>query len=82
MSLDKDIYKGYVQAKSLGYDQQISHTDYGTPGGEYLRRYWHPVALTAEVKTTPLQIKILGEDLIIFKNYRKRNRTSSQKLSS
>ena len=67
MSLDKDIYKGYAQARLLGYDQQISHTDYGTPGGEYLRRYWHPVALTAEVSTTPLQIKILGEDLIIFK---------------
>ena len=67
MSLDKDIYKGYAQTRSLGYDRQISHTDYGTPGGEYLRRYWHPVALTAEVSTTPLQIKILGEDLIIFK---------------
>ena len=67
MSLDKDIYKGYAQTRSLGYDQQISHTGYGTPGGEYLRRYWHPVALKTEVSTTPLQIKILGEDLIIFK---------------
>ena len=67
MSLDKDIYKGYSQTRPLGYDQQISHTDYGAPGGEYLRRYWHQVALTAEVSTTPLQIKILGEDLIIFK---------------
>ena len=67
MSLDKDVYKGYAQARPLGYDQQISHTDYGTPGGEYLRRYWHPVALKTEVSTTPLQIKILGEDLINFK---------------
>ena len=32
-----------------------------------LRRYWHPVALTSEVSTTPLQIRILGEDLVIFK---------------
>jgi len=64
---NNNIYKGYDQAKPAGYDQEISHTDFGTPCGEYLRRYWHPVALTSEVSTTPLQIKILGEDLVIFK---------------
>ena len=48
-------------------DETISQTGPGTPCGEYLRRYWHPVALTSEVSTTPLQIRILGEDLVIFK---------------
>ena len=67
MNSNNNIYKGYDQAKPNGYDQEISHTDFGTPCGEYLRRYWHPVALTSEVSTTPLQIKILGEDLVIFK---------------
>ena len=66
MSL-KNIYKGYNQAKKPGYDQLITHTDYGTPAGEYLRRYWHPVTLSSEVTTTPLEIRILGEDLVIFK---------------
>ena len=55
---NNNIYKGYDQAKPAGYDKEISHTDFGTPCGEYLRRYWHPVALTSEVSTTPLQIKI------------------------
>jgi len=64
---NNNIYKGYEQAKPVGDDQEISHTDFSTPCGEYLRRYWHPVALTSEVSTTPLQIKILGEDLVIFK---------------
>jgi hypothetical protein len=64
---NSNIYKGYDQAKPAGYDKEISHTDHRTPCGEYLRRYWHPVALTSEVSTTPLQIKILGEDLVIFK---------------
>ena len=64
---NNNIYKGYNQAKPVGYDKEISHTNFGTPCGEYLRRYWHPVALTSEVSTTPLQIKILGEDLVIFK---------------
>ena len=67
MNSNNNIYKGYDQAKPAGYDQEISHTDFGTPCGEYLRRYWHPVALTSEVSTIPLQIKILGEDLVIFK---------------
>ena len=67
MNSNNNIYKGYEQAKPVGDDQEISHTDFSTPCGEYLRRYWHPVALTSEVSTTPLQIKILGEDLVIFK---------------
>ena len=50
---NSNIYKGYNQAKPVGYDKEISHTNFGTPGGEYLRRYWHPVALTSEVSTTP-----------------------------
>jgi nitrite reductase/ring-hydroxylating ferredoxin subunit len=63
----RNTYRGYDQAKKPGYDQLISHTDHGTPAGEYLRRYWHPVALSSEVTTTPLAIRILGEDLVIFK---------------
>ena len=66
MSLE-NTYRGYNQAKKPGYDQLITHTDYGTPAGEYLRRYWHPVALSSEVTNTPLEIRILGEDLVIFK---------------
>ena len=63
----ENIYKGYNQAKKPEYDKLISHTDHGTPAGEYLRRYWHPVALSSEVTNTPLEIRILGEDLVIFK---------------
>ena len=66
MSLE-NTYRGYNQTKKPGYDQLITHTDYGTPAGEYLRRYWHPVALSSEVTNTPLEIRILGEDLVIFK---------------
>ena len=60
-------FRGYKQSKLPKSDDAISQTGPGTPGGEYLRRYWHPVALTSEVSTTPLQVRILSEDLIIFK---------------
>ena len=66
MNLEK-TYKGYNQVKKLEYDKLISHTDHGTPAGEYLRRYWHPVALSSEITNTPLELRILGEDLVIFK---------------
>ena len=60
-------FRGYKQSHIPKIDETISQTGPGTPAGEYLRRYWHPVALTSEVSTTPLQLRILGEDLIIFK---------------
>src|SRR3954453_17616544 len=40
----------------------------GTPGGEYLRRYWHPIELSADVTTRPKQVRLLGEDLILFRD--------------
>lgn len=42
----------------------------GTPGGELLRRYWHPIALANEVGDLPVPIRALGEDLILFKTPR------------
>jgi phthalate 4,5-dioxygenase len=42
----------------------------GTPAGELLRRYWQPVALSAELpsEAAPLSIKILGEELVLFRD--------------
>lgn len=40
----------------------------GTPCGEFLRRYWHPIALSASVGPRPANVKLLGEDLIIFRD--------------
>jgi phenylpropionate dioxygenase-like ring-hydroxylating dioxygenase large terminal subunit len=39
----------------------------GTPAGEMLRRYWHPIALASEVKDIPIPVRALGEDLILFR---------------
>ncbi len=40
----------------------------GTPMGELLRRYWHPVGLAADASGTPRKIRALGEDLILFRD--------------
>jgi len=41
----------------------------GTPMGTLLRRYWHPVAVLDEMRNRwTKRVKILGEDLVLFKN--------------
>lgn len=44
------------------HDAFLTETDAGTPCGEFMRRYWQPVALSKDATTTPQQIRILGED--------------------
>jgi 5,5'-dehydrodivanillate O-demethylase len=40
----------------------------GTPGGDLMRRYWHPVAVARELTPeNPTRfVRILGEDLVLF----------------
>jgi phenylpropionate dioxygenase-like ring-hydroxylating dioxygenase large terminal subunit len=40
----------------------------GTPMGELLRRYWHPIGLIGDATATPKKVRVLGEDLILFRN--------------
>jgi phenylpropionate dioxygenase-like ring-hydroxylating dioxygenase large terminal subunit len=47
----------------------ITLTDAGTPGGELMRRYWQPVALSEELSTdAPVPTRIFGEDLVLFRD--------------
>ncbi|HEY4133671.1 MAG TPA: Rieske 2Fe-2S domain-containing protein [Alphaproteobacteria bacterium] len=39
----------------------------GTPGGEFLRRYWWPVWFTQELKDKPVEIRLLGESFVLFR---------------
>lgn len=40
----------------------------GTLGGEYLRCFWWPVALAEEVRDIPVPVKLLGEELVLFRD--------------
>jgi len=50
------------------YDTELTEVRRGTPMGELLRRYWHPVGLVADAGATPRQVRALGEDLILFRD--------------
>src|SRR5690348_16717748 len=51
-------------------NQLLTQTNPQTPCGELLRRYWQPVALSEELPKggAPLKVKILGEELVLFRD--------------
>ncbi len=41
----------------------------GTPMGELLRRYWHPIATVVDLDQDPVRpVKLLGEELVLFRD--------------
>ena len=34
-----------------------------------MRRYWHPVALSVDLKDLPKRIRVMCEDLVIFRDH-------------
>ena len=49
-------------------DEELARCGPGTVGGELLRRYWQPVALAGDAGKLPKQVRVLGEDLILFRD--------------
>ena len=66
MSLD-DIGSAYLR-KPPSHNARLTEVGRGTPMGELLRRYWHPVGLAADAAAVPRPVKVLGEELILFRD--------------
>jgi len=50
-------------------NERLTRVGPDTPMGRLLRRYWHPVAATAELDANPvLPVRILCEDLVVWRN--------------
>jgi 5,5'-dehydrodivanillate O-demethylase len=50
-------------------NERITRVGPGTPMGEMLRRYWHPVATVEDLEREKvLSIRRLGEDLVLYKS--------------
>lgn len=56
-----------ISPSELTWDQ-IVKVGAGTPGGDYLRCFWWPVALAEEVRDIPVPVKVLGEELVLFRD--------------
>ena len=50
-------------------NERLTRVGRGTPMGELLRRYWHPIAALAELDAHPIkEVKVLGEELVLYRD--------------
>lgn len=49
-------------------NERLTRMGPGTPAGEALRRYWWPVWFTEQLTDKPVPIRILREDLVLFRD--------------
>ena len=61
-------YSAYRHRGLPAEDREMTRVGPDTPCGEYLRRFWQPVILASELGDLPRRIRILGEDLIAFRD--------------
>jgi nitrite reductase/ring-hydroxylating ferredoxin subunit len=64
----KARYSGYHHRQVPREDAALTHVGPDTPCGEYLRRFWQPICYTDDLKDLPLALKILGEELVVFRD--------------
>lgn len=61
-------YSGYYANRVPEHDPELTETGPGTKMGEYMRSFWHPVCMSVELTDTPRYLKILGEELVCFRD--------------
>jgi phenylpropionate dioxygenase-like ring-hydroxylating dioxygenase large terminal subunit len=61
-------YGGYFHREVPEDDVELCRVGPDTPCGEYLRRFWQPICTSDELKDLPHRVKILGEDLVVFRD--------------
>ncbi|WP_074788100.1 aromatic ring-hydroxylating dioxygenase subunit alpha [Roseovarius tolerans] len=60
-------FRGYKQSAKAEADLEIACIGANSSGGEYMRRFWHPVYLTDDLGELPEALMILGEELVLFR---------------
>lgn len=54
---------------TVEHNERLTRVGKGTPGGELLRRYWHPILPAGKLDENPVQpVRLLGEDLVCFRD--------------
>ena len=64
----KSRYGAYYHRQIPKEDEELTHVGPGTPCGEYLRRFWQPIALSTDVQDLPKAVKIMDEKLVVFRD--------------
>ena len=64
----KTRYSGYLHRNVPEENTELTHVGPDTPCGEYMRRFCQPVCFSDELRDLPLRVRILGEDLVAFRD--------------
>ena len=64
----KTRYGGYFHRDLPEEDAELTHVGPGAPCGEYMRRFWQPICFSDELRDLPRRVKILGEELVVFRD--------------
>ena len=61
-------YGGYSHRRVPREDEDLTHVGPDTPCGEYFRRFWQPIVFLRELNDLPVSVRVLGEDLVVFRD--------------
>ena len=61
-------YGAYYKTAVPESDPLLTSTGPGTPMGELMRKHWQPVCMSEELTDVPKAIRIMGEDLVAFRD--------------
>ena len=64
----KTPFSAYNRAATTKFDEELCRVERATPCGEYLRRFWQPICPESDLTDVPKAIRILGEDLVVFRD--------------
>ena len=57
----------YHRTRAIPIDDEVVRVGRGTDGGEHLRRAWQPVCLSQELGEVPKVVRLLDEELVLFR---------------
>ena len=63
-------FSGYYSQKEPRVDTFLTSVGPGSPCGEYMRRFWHPVMKTEDLSDLPKLIRHFGDDYQSSERYR------------
>jgi nitrite reductase/ring-hydroxylating ferredoxin subunit len=61
-------FGGYHHTHEPEIEPELTLAGPGTPMGEYLRRFWQPVGLARDLGDLPRAIRVMNEDLVLFRD--------------
>jgi phenylpropionate dioxygenase-like ring-hydroxylating dioxygenase large terminal subunit len=64
----RESHHGSKRRRETVVLSDIPHIGPGTPAGQWFRRYWLAVGTTEDLRDIPQRIKILGEELVLFRD--------------